>query len=283
LCHADTNRAVEAVSGQSLEVYFREHIFEPLGMSDTGFLIGSKQRARTVRLYQKDDNGGMVVAPEGPLMPQNPEFFMGGGGLFSTAPDYDVARPKRRRQHLLDPRLEDGPVHGAVEDVGGNEAARSEAADERGALQVAVWDRAIQALAARATAVAAGHVGRSPVDRLWRSTIHEHQPRRALPALPRAPGDPLLGDVGPVLLRRPARLFLSVSPSRASVWCISPRLADRPCVASSQARSSFRVTSGRSATSAAINPWWSLSLSTCWLRCGRASVSPVELRRPNTL
>ena len=36
-------RAVEEVSGQSLEVYFREHIFEPLGMADTGFLIGSKQ------------------------------------------------------------------------------------------------------------------------------------------------------------------------------------------------------------------------------------------------
>ena len=35
-------RAVEKVSGQSLEVYFREHIFEPLGMTDTGFLIGLK-------------------------------------------------------------------------------------------------------------------------------------------------------------------------------------------------------------------------------------------------
>mgnify|MGYP000187384955 CR=1 FL=1 len=81
-------RAVEAVSGQSLEVYFREHIFEPLGMADTGFLIGSAQRARTARLYQKDAAGAMQAAPEGPLMPQSPEFFMGGGGLFSTAPDY---------------------------------------------------------------------------------------------------------------------------------------------------------------------------------------------------
>lgn len=81
-------RAVETVSGQSLEVYFREHIFEPLDMRDTGFLIGSGQRARTARLYQKDDKGGMEAAPEAPLMPQNPEFFMGGGGLFSTVPDY---------------------------------------------------------------------------------------------------------------------------------------------------------------------------------------------------
>jgi methyl acetate hydrolase len=38
-------KAVEAVSDQSLEVYFREKIFAPLGMSDTGFLISSAQKA----------------------------------------------------------------------------------------------------------------------------------------------------------------------------------------------------------------------------------------------
>ena len=32
-------KIVEAVSDQSLEIYFREHIFEPLGMANTGFLI----------------------------------------------------------------------------------------------------------------------------------------------------------------------------------------------------------------------------------------------------
>ena len=71
-------------------------------------------------------------------------------------------------------------------------------------------------------------------------------------ALPGPPVGAPLGDVGPVLLLRPARLFLRVSPSRASVLCISPRLADTPWVASSQARSSSSVTSGRRATSAAI-------------------------------
>src|SRR6266404_973535 len=34
-------RAVEAVGGQPLEVYFREHIFAPLGMSDTDYLMSS--------------------------------------------------------------------------------------------------------------------------------------------------------------------------------------------------------------------------------------------------
>ena len=47
-------KAVEKVSGQSLEVYFREHIFEPLGMTDTGFLIGSAQKARVATMYNRE-------------------------------------------------------------------------------------------------------------------------------------------------------------------------------------------------------------------------------------
>lgn len=97
-------RAVEKVSGQSLEVYFREHIFQPLGMADTGFLIGSKQRARTARMYQRNEAGALEAAPEGPLMPQSPEFFMGGGGLFGTAPDYIA---------FLQMLLNDGTFNGA--------------------------------------------------------------------------------------------------------------------------------------------------------------------------
>lgn len=39
-------KLVEAVSDQSLEAYFRENIFGPLGMKDSGFLIGSAQKKR---------------------------------------------------------------------------------------------------------------------------------------------------------------------------------------------------------------------------------------------
>ena len=39
-------QAVERLSGQSLEDYFREHIFAPLGMHDTGFVLRPEQRAR---------------------------------------------------------------------------------------------------------------------------------------------------------------------------------------------------------------------------------------------
>ncbi len=50
-------RAVEAVSGRSLQDYFRAHILDPLGMADTGFTLGPGQRARRV------GSGCMRVSP----------------------------------------------------------------------------------------------------------------------------------------------------------------------------------------------------------------------------
>ncbi|MDT3379601.1 serine hydrolase domain-containing protein [Labrys neptuniae] len=79
-------KLVEAVSGQSLEVYFRENIFAPLGMKDSGFLIGSKQKRRVATFHSRRADGGLE--PASFEMPQRPEFFMGGGGAFSTPRDY---------------------------------------------------------------------------------------------------------------------------------------------------------------------------------------------------
>jgi methyl acetate hydrolase len=79
-------KLVEEVSNQSLEVYFRENIFEPLGMKDSGFLIGSEQRRRVATCAFRESDGSLT--PEPFEMPQRPEFFMGGGGAFSTPRDY---------------------------------------------------------------------------------------------------------------------------------------------------------------------------------------------------
>ena len=79
-------KAVESVSGQSLEDYLREHIFTPLGMMDTGFVLKPEQRTRLASVHQRHPDGSLeAIAFE---MPQQPEFFMGGGGLYSTGPDY---------------------------------------------------------------------------------------------------------------------------------------------------------------------------------------------------
>jgi methyl acetate hydrolase len=79
-------KMVEAVSGQTLDRYFQEHIFGPLGMHDTAFKIGPAQRARLAKIHQRDDKG--ALAPVDLELPQDPEFHMGGGGLYGTAGDY---------------------------------------------------------------------------------------------------------------------------------------------------------------------------------------------------
>jgi CubicO group peptidase (beta-lactamase class C family) len=79
-------KLIEAVSDQSLEVYFRENIFNPLGMRDSGFLIGSAQKRRVATMYNREADGSLKSAPF--EMNQRPEFFTGGGGLFSTPRDY---------------------------------------------------------------------------------------------------------------------------------------------------------------------------------------------------
>jgi methyl acetate hydrolase len=81
-------RAVEVVSGRPLEVYFREHIFAPLGMSDTAYAISSAQQSRLVTVHQRnaDDSLEPVTPPDPPWR----EFWSGGGGLNSTGHDYLV-------------------------------------------------------------------------------------------------------------------------------------------------------------------------------------------------
>ena len=79
-------KAVEAVSGQGLNVYLREHIFQPLGMKDTDFVIGPDQKKRLVTVHARKPDGGLEPIEFG--VPQEPEFFMGGGGLYGTGRDY---------------------------------------------------------------------------------------------------------------------------------------------------------------------------------------------------
>ena len=79
-------KMVEAVSGKKLDQYFQENIFGPLGMTDTSFKISPSQRARLASVHQRGADG--ALAPIKFEVPQDPEFLMGGGGLYGTAPDY---------------------------------------------------------------------------------------------------------------------------------------------------------------------------------------------------
>jgi CubicO group peptidase (beta-lactamase class C family) len=79
-------RMVEIAGGQNLDRYFADHITGPLGMNDTGFSLNEKQRARQARLHVRDATGKLIPQPL--EKPDVPKVFSGGGGIYSTAPDY---------------------------------------------------------------------------------------------------------------------------------------------------------------------------------------------------
>jgi len=80
---------VERVSGQRLEEYFREHIFEPLGIKHLTFIPTSDVQARLQQVCERGADGKLQHC-EGMRSTSNPNLgqYSGGGGLFGTARDY---------------------------------------------------------------------------------------------------------------------------------------------------------------------------------------------------
>jgi methyl acetate hydrolase len=79
-------RLVEIISGQTLDRYFRDNITGPLGMHDTTYVITEKQRARQASLHLRKADGTLSAQPL--VKRTEPKVFSGGGGIYSTAPDY---------------------------------------------------------------------------------------------------------------------------------------------------------------------------------------------------
>ncbi len=79
-------KMVEAVSGQKLDRYLQENVLGPLGMKDTSFKLSPSQQARLASVHQRGPDGTLAPIEFG--LPQEPEFHMGGGGLYGTAGDY---------------------------------------------------------------------------------------------------------------------------------------------------------------------------------------------------
>ncbi len=73
-------------SGQRLDAYFKQHIFDPVGMTDTSFILSSAQRARLVPVQIRNADGSF--GQSGFEVSQTPEMFMGGAGLSGTVRDY---------------------------------------------------------------------------------------------------------------------------------------------------------------------------------------------------
>jgi methyl acetate hydrolase len=79
-------KAVERMSGQKLGDYLAEHLFDPVGMTDIGFKLTPDRRDRLAGMHARGEDG--TLAPIEFEIPQEPEFEMGGGGLYGTAADY---------------------------------------------------------------------------------------------------------------------------------------------------------------------------------------------------
>ena len=98
-------RLVEVVSGQSLDDFLPERIFEPLGMTDTGFSVGETEPRPPRRVLRRRPgaHGGAARRHGRRAALQPPAVLSGGGGLVSTAADYHrftqmLLRPRRARR-----------------------------------------------------------------------------------------------------------------------------------------------------------------------------------------
>ncbi|HYE53348.1 MAG TPA: serine hydrolase domain-containing protein [Chitinophagaceae bacterium] len=91
---------VEVVSGMNLDQFFRQRIFEPLGMNDTYFYLPKEKHQRLVNLYTEDTatrkavKMSEVFSLNGNLYRDYPNsagtYYSGGGGLSSTVYDYAI-------------------------------------------------------------------------------------------------------------------------------------------------------------------------------------------------
>ena len=80
--------ALSRIEGKPLADILAERIFEPLGMSDTGFSVGPTGRQRAATMYQLDADNVLRHDVMGPAPITPPSFCAGGAGLWSTADDY---------------------------------------------------------------------------------------------------------------------------------------------------------------------------------------------------
>jgi CubicO group peptidase (beta-lactamase class C family) len=84
-------RIVEVISGEKIDDYFKENIFDPLGMKDTGFIVPKKDADRLTALYWRTPEKKLVLEdPSGneSNMLIDKVYKGGGSGLASTIEDY---------------------------------------------------------------------------------------------------------------------------------------------------------------------------------------------------
>ncbi|MCW2600732.1 MAG: serine hydrolase [Frankiales bacterium] len=81
-------RVIEVVSGQPLDVFVREQVLEPLGMTDTRWWVEGPDTERLAALYAAYEQKTVRYDVFGDAALRKPALLSGGSGLVSTAADY---------------------------------------------------------------------------------------------------------------------------------------------------------------------------------------------------
>jgi CubicO group peptidase (beta-lactamase class C family) len=96
-------QVIEAITGQDLAGYLQEHVFGPLGMSDTTFAPSDEQRARLMAVHARVPDGKLATIDLGAPVAE-PEFWPAGHGTFGIGGDY---------ARFMAALLNEGELHGA--------------------------------------------------------------------------------------------------------------------------------------------------------------------------
>ena len=115
-------RMVEVASGQDLESYFQQHLFRPLGMNDTGFVIKPQWNGRQAQVHTRDEKG---LTPIETLPPARKSRVLRGrrrpvlhrAGLSHVSARADARRRTQRRANSEagDRRADGAEPHGRAE------------------------------------------------------------------------------------------------------------------------------------------------------------------------
>ena len=98
---------VEELSGQRLDEYLAEHLFDPLGMTATTFAPTPEQRAAMMPVHVRTADGGLAVTEI--ELAAEPEWMAGGHGATTTAADYG---------RFISMLLRDGTAHDGTRVLG---------------------------------------------------------------------------------------------------------------------------------------------------------------------
>ena len=83
-------RVIELVSGKAFDAFLQDRIFDPCDMSSTWFRVPENEVSRfTANYYVHEGTLLPIDLPENSIYLDEPAFPFGGGGLVSTARDYD--------------------------------------------------------------------------------------------------------------------------------------------------------------------------------------------------